>query len=74
MAAPITETHSRVGRRIACGHQGPSTVMHLSKVTCGDCKDITLLAEALGTVCGCRRPDVHLGVARAQHEIAGHLK
>lgn len=70
----MRESHFRVGRRIACGRHGGNTAAALHTVTCADCRPIAMLAEADATVCGCHRPDVHLGVARARYEIAGHLR
>lgn len=66
------ETHARVGRRMACGVRDGNCSVLLRLVSCRACLDVAQLADALAIVCGCRRPDVHLGVARAQHEIAEH--
>lgn len=45
----------------------------LADVTCAMCVRVAVRAEQLAKLCGCRRGDIHEGVARAQIEIAdGH--
>lgn len=61
-------------QRIECGVPGGCVTAVIEDVTCKNCHDIAERAEALAELCGCRRAEVHAGVARAQYEIAGHFK
>jgi hypothetical protein len=60
-------------RRIECGVRSGCITAVIEDVTCVDCEAIAALADRLARQCGCQRPEVHAGVARAQYEIAGHF-
>lgn len=59
-------------QRIECGAPSGCITAVIEDVTCVDCKAIARQAAFLADQCGCRRPEVHTGRARAQREIAGH--
>jgi len=65
-------THFRWTCLRACGSASGTAVEDLSRTDCEDCRAIAWDAESMAEACGCRRPWIHVPVARAQHEIRQH--
>lgn len=59
-------------KRIECGMRSGCVTAVRADVTCENCAAIADLAADLALTCGCRRADVHTGVARAMHEMTDH--